>query len=36
MNATDSITVTVPLQVPVERIKDLLTSAFEGGSNLLG
>lgn len=33
MTDTETITVTVPLQVPVERIKDLLTSAFEGGSN---
>ncbi len=30
---TETLTVTVPLQVPVGRIKDLLTSAFEGGSN---
>ncbi len=37
MNATldDTLTVTttVPTKVSVERIKDLLTSAFEGGSN---
>jgi hypothetical protein len=33
MNATDSLSVTIPLTVTIERIKDLLTSAFEGGSN---
>lgn len=28
-----TLKVTVPLEIPVERIKDLLTCAFEGGSN---
>lgn len=31
--ATKLVGVTVPLQIPMRRIQDLLTSAFEGGSN---
>lgn len=30
--ATKPVTLTVPLQIPMSRVQDLLTSAFEGGS----